>query len=221
VGTLESPHSYLLLEVLPGKPLAEIRHRLSADQLDRLMTQLAEMVVAMHGVTAEHYGRCLPDQAPVASSWPAFFREMYDPIWKECQSHAHVPSKCRKSIERVHEKLDRLLAHHDLPRLTHGDLWGNNVLAEESGGQWNITAILDPNCKFSHAEEEIAYLDLFRTITPSFKAVYQQTFKLADDYHRFRKPVYQLYPLINHVNLFGDKFLPQMQQMLEKVSALV
>src|SRR5262249_59360641 len=56
-----------------------------------------------------------------------------------------------------------------LPILTHWDLWSTNILAAPDGdGSWRIAALLDPNCKFGHAEAELAYLELFHTVTPAF-----------------------------------------------------
>src|SRR5262245_15834684 len=207
VGTLASPDSYLLLEFMPGINLHDARERCPPQQFDQLQEQLAEAVLTMHRHTAHHYGRAEGGEEAAhnghSESWPAFFREMYDTIWHECEKHTILPHKTRKTIAKIHEKLDRLLDHDDKPRLTHGDLWTSNILTEpDSDGNWRLTGLLDPNCKYAHAESELAYLDLFHTTTPAFTKAYQRVFKLSDDYHRLRKHVYQLYELINHVNLF-------------------
>jgi fructosamine-3-kinase len=88
----------------------------------------------------------------------------------------------------VHEKLDRLLAHGDQPRLVHWDIWNTNILAQTNGdGKYHIAALLDPNCKFAHAEAEIAYMELFHTITPPFMKAYQHQHKLPAEYHKVRR----------------------------------
>ena len=91
----------------------------------------------------------------------------------------------------------------------------------DSDGNWKITAVLDPMCKYAHAEAEIAYMDLFHTTTPAFSKAYQQQFKLDDSYHRIRKPIYQLYPLMNHVCLFGAEYMKPLMATMERVAMFV
>ena len=75
--------------------------------------------------------------------------------------------------------------------------------------------------RYAHAEAEIAYMELFHTITPAFTKQYQQHHKLSNDYHKFRKPIYQLYPLINHLRLFGAEYAKPLAAAVEKTTALV
>lgn len=228
IGSLEAPDSHLLIEFLPGKNLHEVRELATAEEFDDLQRQFADLVVRLHSQTAGAYHKV--DPAPVPESringhhtWPQFYRSLYDAIWHECEKHAHLPVKSRRLIAKVHDRLDRLLDHPDQPRLTHGDLWWSNVLADRdpSGGRWRITGLLDPNCRYAHAECELAYLELFQTTTPAFSKQYARTFKLPEEYHRVRRPVYQLYELINHVNLFGERYLKPLAATLEKVAPLV
>ena len=100
---------------------------------------------------------------------------------------------------------------------------GDQYSAARAGeaGKWRIVSLLDPNCKFGHAEAEIAYLELFHTVTPAFLKAYQQSHKLSPEYHRVRKPVYQLYSLMNHLLLFGGEYLKPLCAAIEKVAPLV
>jgi fructosamine-3-kinase len=222
IGSLEDPNSYLLMEFIDGIDLAEAKRRCDAEQFDRLQAQLAQLVLAMHGHTSTSYCRCTGPEPKLFGTWPAFYREVYDPIWHDVEKDAHLPKPTRKLIAKVHEKLDRLLAHNDVPRLVHWDIWATNLLAApDASGNWRITAVLDPNCKFAHAEAEIAYIDLFHTCTPAFLKAYQQARKLDEAYHRVRKPIYQLYPMINHVHLFGHHYLTPLTQAAERCAALV
>ena len=228
VGSLDMPDSYLLIEFLPGMNLHNVREHASPEELDDLQRQFAEMVVSLHARTAAHYGKVEAPADPSTHAnghptWPQFYRGLYDTIWQECQKHTHLPPKSRKLIGKIHDRLDRLIDHGDRPRLTHGDLWWSNVLADRDPvtGRWRISGVLDPNCKYAHSENELAYLELFQTTTPTFMKVYTQTFRLSEDYHRIRRPVYQLYELINHVNLFGDRYVKPLTATLEKLALLV
>lgn len=221
-GSLESPFSYLLMEFMDGVDLAAARSRCGSTDAESLQRHLAELVLQMHEHRGGQYQRVVADDSKTFDDWPACFREVYDPIWRDVEKSNLLPVKSRKLMNRVHDRLDRLVAHDDCPRLTHWDLWATNILANaDADGAWRITALLDPNCKFGHAEAELAYLELFHTVTPTFMKVYQSHRRLTDDYHRVRKPVYQLYSLLNHVHLFGQEYLKAFLMTLERVGQLV
>lgn len=220
-GSLDDPHSFILLEFMDGMDLMHAKKQCESGQFDELQRALAEVMLAMHRQTAEDYRRVNPLAGDGFANWVDFFRHVYDPIVHEVQKNMELPVKSRKQIGKVHEHLDRLIQHADVPRLVHWDVWSNNLLAAPNGdGNWKISAVLDPNCKFAHAEAEIAYMDLFHTCTPAFLKAYQAGMKLDEGYHRVRKPVYQLYSLLDHVNLFGHEYVKPMLAALEKVEKL-
>ena len=222
VATLDDPHSYLLMQFLDGVNLNEARRQCTAEQYDHLQMQLAELVLTMHEHTSPHYMRVTDGHGRPHDDWPKFYREVYDPIWHEAEKLPLLPVKVRKQIAKLHAKLERLLVHEDRPRLVHWDLWATNLLAKpDEHGHWWISGMLDPNCKFAHAEAEIAYMELFQTVTPAFLRAYQQTHRLSPDYQRIRKPIYQLYPMINHLRLFGNEYLKPLMAAVERVAGLV
>lgn len=218
---LDNPDSYLLMEYLPGVPLNVARQQCSPQQYDQIQEHLAELVARMHSITRVSYGRVDGGSEPTFDNWVSFYRHVYDPIIRSIEQNQSIPARQWKTVRRIHDKLDRLLAHDDQPRLVHWDIWSTNVLAApDENDRWRVTAILDPNSKFAHREAEIAYLDLFQTSTPAFRKAYQQQFRLDDDYHRVRKPIYQLYPMLNHVQLFGSEYLKPFSTALERAAAL-
>jgi fructosamine-3-kinase len=224
VGTLDEPFSYLLMQFVDGVNLVEAKRACPAEQYDHLQGHLADLVLGMHEHTSSHYRRVGDGGGKNSehASWPAFYREVYDPIWHELERLPVLPVKARKQIAKLHGRLEQFLVHSDRPRLVHWDLWSQNLLAKcDEHGRWWISGVLDPNCKFAHAEAEIAYMDLFHTITPAFLRAYQQVHRLPDAYHRLRKPIYQLYSMLNHVRLFGQEYVSQALMALEKTSAIV
>jgi len=222
VATLDEPHSYLLMQFVNGVNLSAARHQCTPQQYDDLQRHLAEIVLHLHSHTAEEYHRTAPEDCRRFTSWPAFYRHVYEPIWQEVEKLPMIAPKLRKQISRINDKLDRLLVHDDRPRLVHWDIWSANLLAaSDEQGRWRVSALLDPNCKYAHAEAEIAYMELFHTITPQFLKAYQQSRKLPDAYHRVRKPIYHLYPLINHVRLFGGEYAKLLTAAAEKAAALI
>lgn len=221
-GSLDSPNSFILMQFIEAIDLGQARHCCAAAEYDSLQQQLAEIVASIHSNTASTYQRLMPGESPCFEGWADFYRHVYDPIVKEAEKNAELPIKARKMIRRIHDKLERLIAHSDCPRLVHWDVWSTNLLVKQTeAGNWRLVSVLDPMCKYAHAEAEIAYMDLFHTSTPVFTKAYQQHRRLDETYHRVRKPIYQLYPLINHVNLFGHEYVKPMLAALDKAGALV
>lgn len=221
IGSLDDPVSHLLIEHIEGTNLGEARHQCTHEEFEHLQQDLAAVVARMHDHCSDNYMRLIPGGESFAD-WPTFYRSVYDPIWREAEKDPHISKHCRKQIGRVHDHLDRYIAHDDKPRLVHFDLWNTNVMVrrDDETAKWKVAALLDPNCKYAHSEAEIAYLELFHTVTPSFMKAYQQRHKLPAEYHKFRKPIYQLYPLINHVQLYGANYSRLLAQAVERTEHL-
>jgi len=96
----------------------------------------------------------------------------------------------------------------------HGDLWGGNVAADEQGNP----VIYDPACYFGDRETDLAMTELFGGFSPTFYQAYQAVYPLDPGYTR-RKTLYNLYHILNHLNLFGPGYLHQAENMLDKLLA--
>jgi fructosamine-3-kinase len=224
-GTLERPFSYLLMEHLDAIDLAHAKASCTPEQFDPLQTQLAELVRLMHSQIGSGFHRISAAEATCKrfDTWPAMFRDGFDPIWHEAERNGHLPPKLRKVVAKIHERLGTLLAHNKTPRLLHGDLWSSNILCRQdpTTGGWKIVAILDPACRYGDAECELAYLELFHTVTPTFMRAYLGDKHLPGDYHRVRKPIYHLYEMLNHLQMFGQEYLKPTIAAIERVAPLV
>lgn len=100
------------------------------------------------------------------------------------------------------------------PALVHGDLWGGNVAADEQGNP----VIYDPACYFGDRETDIAMTELFGGFGSAFYQAYQAVYPLDSGYDR-RKTLYNLYHILNHLNLFGQGYLHRAENMLNKLLA--
>lgn len=224
IGTLDSPFSYLLMEFKEGTDLAKAKAECTPDEFVALQGELAEIVRLIHSQTHDQYHRvCCDDCSTRFDAWAHLFREAYDPIWAEAEKVGHLPAKSRKQVARLHERLPQLLAHADCPRLLHGDLWSSNILVKRDAttGKWRVSAILDPACRYGDVECELAYLELFHTVNGNFLRAYLGDKHLATEYHRVRKPIYHLYELLNHLQLFGPEYLKPTLAAVERIAHLV
>jgi protein-ribulosamine 3-kinase len=95
--------------------------------------------------------------------------------------------------------------------LIHGDLWSGNVISDAQGNP----VIIDPAAHYGWAEAELAMTTLFGSFPESFYRAYQEINPLVPGYRK-RFYLYNLYHLINHLNLFGRSYLDQVQGVLRQ-----
>jgi fructosamine-3-kinase len=135
------------------------------------------------------------------SQWIAFFRERrLRALARRLGRERHAP--LLEAVEAAIAALPRLFDDYEpRPSLIHGDLWSGNwgMLAD------GTPVIFDPAVSVSDAEAELAMMELFGAPPSGFFAAYRAHGRLHEGYAR-RRPLYQLYHLLNHVLLFGDGY---------------
>ncbi len=141
VGSLDKPFSYILMEFVEGVDLNAARSRCSPEQFDAIQCHLAELLLKLHEKTAAHFMRVTAAEPKKFEKWPACYRDIFEPIWREVEKSGLLPVKTRKTIAKVYDRLDVLLAHDDVPRLVHWDVWATNLLTRcGEAGNWQICA---------------------------------------------------------------------------------
>lgn len=190
----------LIMEFVPGRSRFD----------DAAEVHAAELLADLHGRTWTHFGLerdtligGLPQPNPPTTTWIDFFRRhrlmhMADAAAKEGRVH---PST-RKRLVNLTNRLDTLLQEPPCPSLIHGDVWTTNVLAE--GGR--VTAFLDPAIYYADPEIELAFITLFNTFGPAFFDRYQALRAIPAGFFEVRRHIYNLYPLLVHVRLFGGSY---------------
>jgi fructosamine-3-kinase len=136
-------------------------------------------------------------------SWPAFWAER-----RLRPSCAHIAPALARRIEALAADLPNRLPELTAPSLLHGDLWGGNILA--SGNR--VTALIDPACYYGHGEADIAMLTLFDHPSPAFYEAYEG---LAPG-HEERIVIYQLWPALVHLRLFGGGYRGMVERLLSQ-----
>lgn len=116
---------------------------------------------------------------------------------------------------RLLERLGQFFAGYDpYPSLLHGDLWSGNASVEITGKP----VIFDPACYYGDREADLAMTELFGGFGGRFYQAYSATIGLDPGY-KVRKMLYNLYHILNHLNLFGSSYLGQAQSMIEQLLA--
>jgi len=180
----------------------------------------AELLAALHEVSAPAFGHerdtligPLHQPNPETASWLAFFR---DRRLLHMAGVAHdagrLPAATLKRIERLAARLGEWIEEPARPSLVHGDVWGGNVLVK--GGR--IAAFIDPAIYHADPEIELAFSTLFSTFGEAFFARYDEIRGLGPGFFEVRRELYNLYPLLVHVRLFGGGYLGGVEAVLKK-----
>jgi fructosamine-3-kinase len=101
-----------------------------------------------------------------------------------------------------------------VPSLLHGDLWGGNYLIDAQGNP----VLIDPAVYYGDREAEIAFTELFGGFGLRFYAAYNEAWPLDHGYAD-RRDLYNLYHLLNHLNLFGESYGGSADAILRRYAA--
>ena len=136
-----------------------------------------------------------------SSSWIDFYRDYrLAPQFRDADSY--FSSEDRKKITKLLDNLDHFLIEPAYPSLLHGDLWSGNVMCGPDGK----AMLIDPACYVGNREADIAMTELFGGFGQEFYEAYKKAAPLEPGYEE-RRDLYNLYQLLNHLNIFGSGYL--------------
>ncbi len=136
-----------------------------------------------------------------SDSWISFFRDSrLVPQFKAADSY--FTPEDREKITKLLDHLEDFLLEPARPSLLHGDLWSGNVMCGPEGK----AMLIDPASYIGHAEVDLAMTELFGGFPDKFYQVYREANPLEPGYEN-RRDLYNLYQLLNHLNLFGPTYL--------------
>lgn len=163
------------------------------------------------GLEYNNYIGSLPQSNKFNTDWISFFiNERLEKQLKLAWKNKLIDLSVSKKFESIYKKLDSIFPL-EKPSLIHGDLWGGNYTVGPDG----YANLFDPATYYGHREIELAFTKLFGGFDQRFYDSYQQTFPLEPGFES-RADVYNLYPLLVHVNLFGSSYLRQINLILDK-----
>ncbi len=165
----------------------------------------------LHGRTGEEYG--WPDDYRIgsvaldnrpAADWPSFW------VGQRLVATARLLDRpWRERVERLSQLVPPLLPSRPPPALLHGDLWSGNILVSEGA----LAALIDPACYYGHGEVDLAMLTLFDQPDPAFWEAYGE----PEPGWQQRRPIYQLFPALVHLRLFGGAYAGLVDRLLGSI----
>ena len=146
--------------------------------------------------------------------WVGFWRENRLGFQLELAARNGHGDRLQAMGERLLSRFPALIDHDPAPSLLHGDLWGGNIGFTRTGDP----VIYDPATYYGDREAEIAMTELFGGFSADFYSSYREAWPIDPGY-RVRKTLYNLYHVLNHLNLFGGGYRAQAEHMLGRLLA--
>lgn len=180
-----------------------------------------EQLAHMHRKQADAFGWRM-DNTIGSTPQPNGWMPDWIDFWREHRLGFQLELAARKgyagALQAEGEKLlgcfDRLIDHDPLPSLLHGDLWGGNIGYDERGNP----VIFDPAVYYGDREADVAMTELFGGFGRAFYDAYNAVWPLDSGY-AVRKGLYNLYHILNHLNLFGGGYAGQAHGMIGRLLA--
>ncbi len=147
-------------------------------------------------------------------NWTLFLGQMrIMPMAKICYDRGYLSSDTVERLEGLCRDLYKRIDMSGItPSLLHGDLWSGNILFNMKGA-----TLIDPALYFGDKEMELAFILLFDTFGETFFNAYTEVHSLSEDFYESKVPIYQIYPLLVHVALYGTAYTRQLEQILKRL----
>jgi len=177
--------------------------------------QLAEMHRTTQAAFGWHRDNTIgstPQSNDVCDDWVDFWRDRRLGFQLRLAAQNGYGGGLQQKGERLLDHLQVLIDHRPQPSLLHGDLWGGNLAYDKAGRP----VIFDPAVYYGDREADLAMTELFGGFGNAFYDAYCESWPLDPGYAT-RKVLYNLYHILNHLNLFGGGYLAQANGMLERL----
>ncbi len=206
--------SFLLMEFITGGKAVKNYWETFARELAAMHKAGTAGLVSggNYGFAKDNYIGAGKQSNTACDSFVDFFREYrLKPQFK--RAAAYFDERDSEKIAALLEHLGDILVEPEHPSLLHGDLWAGNVIRGNDGKAW----LIDPAVYVGHAEADLAMTELFGGFPAAFYSAYKEAAPLQSGYEN-RRDLYNLYHLLNHLNLFGRGYLSSVRGIVERYS---
>jgi len=183
--------------------------------LGRNLARLHRHTVDRFGWRRDNTIGATPQHNPWSDDWVDFFKEHRIGFQLELAGRNGFRGNLQTMGARLLDNMGHFFSDYwPEASLLHGDLWGGNWAACAGA-----PVIYDPAVYYGDRETDIAMTRLFGGFGPAFYEAYQETWPLAAG-HSKREQLYQLYHVMNHLNLFGAAYLARAEGILRGLTRL-
>jgi len=180
------------------------------ERLGRDLAVLHRFGAPGFGLDHDNFIGRLPQANTPVASWPEFYRSRrLEPQLRLARDAGLCSSTMARGFDRLFSVLDERVGPAEPAARLHGDLWGGNVIGDENG----VACLIDPAVYGGHREVDLAMMRLFGGFGHHVFAAYEEAWPFSPG-HEERVPLYQLYFLMVHVNLFGGPYVGQAERAL-------
>ena len=192
----------------------------SSSEDENFSEQFALSLAELHRMSQEHYGLdhdnyigITPQKNALEKDGIVFFRDQRIDFQRQLARRSGLlPFTIDKEIDSLCDELGNFLnISGEKPALLHGDLWSGNYFPDSEGKP----CVFDPAVYYGLREADLAMTELFGRLPQKFYDVYQEVFPMNPGYEE-RKDLFNLYHLLNHLNIFGSSYLSSVQQIVKR-----
>lgn len=200
-------HSFLLMEyIAPGRETTAYWQ-----QLGRQLAQQHREMGPNFGWDSPNFIGRLPQQNEWKTEWWEFFiTQRLQPMEQLGRQLGYLNAAHSKRFEKLYQNIAAIRLYC-APSLLHGDLWSGNRICDAEGQP----VLVDPACYYGHHEVELAFTRLFGGFPSIFYEAYQAAYPLQAGWED-RVDLFNLYPLLAHLNMFGTGYRWEVESILAK-----
>jgi len=199
-------HSYLLMEYIE-----HLEGVSNPENFAKSLVKLHKNTSDKYGLDFDNYIGSLPQYNAFNENWVVFYIEnrlQYQ--IKIARQKGTIPNQILHLFDQLYNKISNIILEQK-PSLLHGDLWNGNYFYDLQGR----AVVFDPAIYYGHREVDLAMMSLFGGFDPKIYQIYNELFPLQKGWKE-RLKIYQLYPLLVHLNLFGDSYLLPIKDIIKQ-----
>ena len=181
------------------------------EELGRGLARMHRFQADPPGLHFDNFIGPLPQCNTPCEDWVDFYtRQRLQPRVEEAVQSGKAPRDWLRQFGNLYQALPDIIPDEPCSRL-HGDLWGGNLLVGPGGEP----CLVDPAVYSGHREVDLAMMRLFGGFSPTVFDSYNESYPLQPGYREW-VDLYQLYPLLVHVNLFGGGYVSSVERALSR-----